>query len=296
MSAFDQPAVVEHGTQLRWEDDDVVAGPDRVVQHRRLDLGHHGGQHLDRVGGPLVHDLPRTRRGERRHRRHAVGDAALGGERAPRHGALLVLGEAPRQLPGMPERRPVEPAGAHVEQVAQHQPDRPPDAHRRPVGPGQRRVGRRHAHRVADRAVDDEEDGAPAGRRGRPVDEQLGAAQRGDGGGHDREVDRQAAGHHRIDRHLLGGEQARLDRLDAEHVVGAEPRAGEHRRDTLRRRGDDRQPVGPAALAEQLLQLVVVGDIEPIGDHDEDRTGRSPLLSDAGGDGTSRPPAGRTPR
>ncbi|MBM3684736.1 MAG: hypothetical protein FJW83_09410, partial [Actinobacteria bacterium] len=262
------PGGMEDRAELRWHHDSVVSRPDRVVQHRRPDLGDDRRRHLLGVGGPLVHDLAGSRRREDRHRRDSGRDPAFGGERCPAVEAFLVLGDDPGDLPGMAERRPVELAGADLEQVAEHEAHGTTDADRRPVRARQDRVCRRHAELAADLAVHDDQDRAAARRCGRPVHEYLGATQRLDRGDDHGEVRWQAAGEDRIDRNLLRREGTLLHRFDTDDGVGRVARPGEHRLDARRGRRDDGQAVGPTAVAVQALGVVVIDDVEgPRGEH-----------------------------
>ena len=74
----------------------------------------------------------------------------------------------------------------------------------------------------------------------------------------DREVGGQAPGQHGVDGDLLGGEGALLHRLDADDVVGVGAGPRQHGLDPLRCGRDDGQAVGPAPVAEQFLDGVVV--------------------------------------
>ena len=81
------------------------------------------------------------------------------------------------------------------------------------------------------------------------------AAHRGD---HHRHVLRSAAGHHRVDGGVLGGDDDLAGRHRAEHDVGGELRGLEELRHRLRRGRHDRQTVGPAPGVVVLEQLGVV--------------------------------------
>ena len=54
--------------ELRWNNDDIVARPDRLVPHVGLDLGDEGVQDLFGFRRPFVHDLAGRHGGQRRDR------------------------------------------------------------------------------------------------------------------------------------------------------------------------------------------------------------------------------------
>ena len=153
----------------------------------------------------------------------------------------------------MPERGTVDPAGAHVEQVDEAEPDRAPDDRRRPIAVAERIERPVHSDLAARIAVDHDEDGAAAGTRGGPVQGEFLAQHRGQRGHHDGEVRRQAAGHHRVDRDLLRGDRPRAHRLHADEVIGRQDGAVETCAHRGFGRGHDGEPVGPAARVEELL-------------------------------------------
>src|SRR5687767_5153558 len=107
---------VEVRAQLRRQDHGVVARPDRVVAHDRLDLGDAGVEDFLGPRGPLVHELTRCARRHHRNRRSVRGRAAFVGERPPRR-VLLILGDAIADLARVPERRAIDVTRARVEQV-----------------------------------------------------------------------------------------------------------------------------------------------------------------------------------
>ncbi len=168
-------------------------------------------------------------------------------------------------LPGMSERGAVELAGSHFEQVSQDQANGSTDAGACPVARPDRIERRDHADLAADRAVDDHQDPAATGtRRGAVQFERLGE-HRGHRRHHDREVHRQAPGHHCIDRDLLCGDRPLPDRFDADQMVRSEERPFETCRHRLGGRRDDGEPIGPALGMEMLLQRPLIVEADALG-------------------------------
>ena len=127
---------------------------------------------------------------------------AVGRERRER-AAVLALGEAERELAGVAERGPVDPAGPPAADVADHQLQRAPDGDVRAVALAEGVDAAVHADPAGDRAVDDAPPARrsrwwPAGRAGRTP--RCSGLHRRE---HDRQVLGQAAGHHRVDGDLL---------------------------------------------------------------------------------------------
>src|SRR5687767_13181329 len=160
---------VEVRAQLRRQDHGVVAWPDRVVAHDRLDLGDAGVEDFLGARGPLVHELPRGARRHHRDRRSVRGRAALVGERPPRR-VLLVLGDAVADLARVPECRAIDVARPRVEQVAQDEADRAPDRGGGAVARAERVEATAHAELLAHRSVHHDQDRAAAGAGGRAVE------------------------------------------------------------------------------------------------------------------------------
>ena len=116
----------------------------------------------------------------------------------------------------MAERRAVDAAGAHVQQIDQRQPQRAADDGGGAIAVGQRVEGGVGPDLEADRPVDDDQDGASAGAGGHAVQEELLLHHGLPRGRDDGKVHRQAAGHHGVDGELLGGDRLLAHRLDAD--------------------------------------------------------------------------------
>lgn len=189
---------------------------------------------------------------------------SLGGERGPGR-VLLVFGDAVADLAGVAERRAVDLAGANVEQVAEHEPDRASDAGAGPVGGADGAEVAAHADLLAHRTVHDEEHRTPAGARRRPVQKERLGEHRGERGDDDGVVHRQAAGHHRVDRDLFGCDGSLSHGLDADQVVGGVERPREAGLDRVGRRGHDRETIGPAVGVEVFLDGERIVERDPAG-------------------------------
>ena len=178
---------------------------------------------------------------------------------------LFVLGHAVADLAGMTEGGAVDLAGPDLEQVAEHQADGPADAGARPVARPDGVEPGVHADLATDRPVHDDEDAAPPGA-GRCAVQQEGLGEHRRHRRHDHgEVLREASGHHRVDRHLLGGDGPLSHGLDADQVVGAEQRPIEAIAHRAGGRRDDRQTVGPTVGVEVLLERGVVIEDDSLG-------------------------------
>ena len=175
--------------------------------------------------------------------------AVLGGEPAGHVQRLpgmivLVLGEAEAVLARVAERGPIEESGPRVHHVHHDQPDGAPDGGIRAVTLAEEVVARVDADRARDGPVDDQHHRRSAGAARRPVIRELGPAQPADRGVDDGKVLRPAAGHHRVDRRLLGGDARVAARNLAEGLLGAQPGRREHVGDGLLGGRNDGQAVG----------------------------------------------------
>ncbi|MEZ5266125.1 MAG: hypothetical protein R2755_31040 [Acidimicrobiales bacterium] len=85
------------------------------------------------------------------------------------------------------------------------------------------------------------------------------------GGQHHRQVLRFAAGHHRVDGHLLDGDGDQLRRHHRHHVLRLAGGALEHAQHACLGGRDHREPVGPAPLEQRLHLVFERGELEAAG-------------------------------
>ena len=200
--------------------------------------------------------------GEQRHGVGARRPARLDRQRQPALGQVgLVLGEAPAVLARAAEGGPVDavrawPAPAHV---AHDQLQGPPDRGVGPVALAQHVVPAVHADAPGDGTVDDQHRTAEVGRAQQAVDVEVVGAGRLDGGQDHRQVLGLAAGHHRVDGHLLHRGRHQVGRDGGDHVLGIAAGALQHAQHPGLGGGHDRQPVAPAPVEEGLRLVLEAG-------------------------------------
>ncbi len=165
----------------------------------------------------LVDDPAYAFGGEQRDRARARRDTALDGERFPRR-ARFVLGEAERVLAGIAERGAVDLTGPPAADVADDELECTADRRVGAIALPERIDPRVHTDGPCDRTVDDDERAREPRRREQTVHVELVGAGRLERGEHDRQVLRQAARHHRVDRHLLDRALDEVRRHDRDDV------------------------------------------------------------------------------
>ena len=173
-------------------------------------VGHGVGdraQDLLRRVAAVVLDIAEAAAGVGRDARRALGVALRLAEQRPRI-AARALGDAEAVLARIALRRLVGDAGQHLEDVAQDQPHRPADRGVGAVaGAEQVDVGI-HADLVGIGTAHDQQRRRAAGAGGRAVEVEVRPVHRLEGRDQHREILRQAAGHHGVDR---GGMQRQVE-------------------------------------------------------------------------------------
>src|SRR5215475_15979107 len=104
----------------------------------------------------------------------------------------------------MPERAAIEEPGERATDVPHHEAHRTPDREIRPPARAEEVVAAVDVERAPNGTVDDHQDAGAAGGSARTVVAPSRIADALHRGDHDRHVLRLAAGHHRVDRDLLG--------------------------------------------------------------------------------------------
>ena len=240
---------------LGRQDDERLARAEAAQARHRVGEGHHDG--LRRLAVVAQH-VVRPLGGEHGDGTGLTRQPARDVQRLPR-ALLLQLGDAERVLAGMPLRGAIEQARQGPQAVERDEADGAPQRGVRAPAGSEHVAAGVEAEARSDRTVDDEQRRRAAGAGDRAVQREGGIGHRLQRGQQHRHVLGPAAGHHGVDRDLLGRDRAPARRLAQHDVVRPAPGGLEKPAHRLRGRRHHGEPVRPAALEVRLDRLRPAG-------------------------------------